>query len=102
MPDHLHAVVSVAFEGGDIGKWIWYVKREISKNLSAPGMWQRSYWDRHVRRDEDVVDAVSYVLENPTRKALCGVWREWPYSWSEWHSDSQGTDPNSWGSKTSS
>jgi REP element-mobilizing transposase RayT len=94
MPDHVHAVVSVAEAGGDIEKWIRYVKRETSKLLRRPGMWQRSYWDTHAREDEDLVAAVDYILDNPVRKGLCGVWRDWSYSWSQWHPEGRGPDPN--------
>ena len=94
MPDHVHVVVSVEEVGGDIEKWIRYVKRETAKTLARPGMRQRSYWDTHAREDEDMVAAVGYVLDNPVRKGLCSVWREWPWSWSQWHPECKGPDPN--------
>jgi len=94
MPDHLHVVVSVVEHGGDMAKWLAYVKRETAKTVHSPGMWERSYWDRHARRGDDVVAMVEYVLNNPVRAGLCERWYGWPKSWSQWHEESAGPDPN--------
>lgn len=48
-------------------------------------MWQRSYWDRHARQDDDVVGMVEYTLANSVCAGLTECAWEWPYSWSEWH-----------------
>jgi len=88
MPDHVHAVVAITKESADLRQWVRYAKREASRRLGRPGMWQRSYWDRHARAAEDVGDMVEYVLNNPVRRELCEDWSEWPYSWSLWHGGS--------------
>ena len=94
MPDHMHVVVSVAHDGGDLAKWIRYVKRQTARVLGLPALWQRSYWDRHARRDQDVAAAVDYLLYNPVRRQLCEEPCDWPYSWSEWDPEARGPDPN--------
>ena len=94
MPDHIHLVLSVVADGGDMERWLTYWKRETAKVLGQPGMWQRSFWDRHARDDEDVVGMVEYVLHNPVRRRLCESWTDWPHSWSQWHPKTIGTDPN--------
>ena len=94
MPDHVHFVVSATCENADVQKWLRYTKREIARALSAGGMWQRSYWDRHARASDDVVDVVGYTLANPVRRELCDAYDQWLYSWSEWHAETRGTDPN--------
>ncbi len=94
MPDHVHFVVSLTCENGDVRKWVRYTKREIAKRLSAGGMWQRSYWDRHARGSEAVADVVQYTLANPVRRELCYSYDQWPYSWSERRPETQGADPN--------
>lgn len=43
-------------------------------------IWERSFWDRHARKDEDVAAMIDYVLDNPVRKGLCQLCEEWPYS----------------------
>ena len=87
MPDHVHVVVSTSEAGGDVEGWARYTKREVQRLLGAHGLWERSYWDRDLRQDEDVATAVEYVLANPTRKGLCEDWAMWPHLWSEWHED---------------
>ena len=84
MPNHVHAVVAISSESGDLRQWVRYAKREASRRLGRPGMWQRSYWDRHARAADDVGDMVEYVLNNPVRRGLCEDWSQWPYSWSLW------------------
>ena len=96
MPDHVHVVASPA-EGGDVAAWVRYVKREVAKRRRTPGMWQRSYWDRHARPGDDMEATVLYVLENPVQRGLCEAWQDWPCSWSEWHDGGRGDNPNlSW------
>jgi REP element-mobilizing transposase RayT len=92
MPDHLHVVVRLLHDGGDIAKWVRYFKREASRAV-APGMWQRSFWDRHMRRDQDEETAILYVLNNPVRKGLCENAPDWPYSWSCYHPACRGLAP---------
>lgn len=94
MPDHLHAVISAMGDGGDMGGWLRFAKRETARGLELPGMWLRSYWDRHARAENDLTAMVEYALANPVRKGLCERWSEWERSWSEWHADSPGPDPN--------
>jgi len=93
MPDHLHAVVLVAEDGGDLGKWVRYFKREAARAAHLKGVWQRSFWDRHVREREDEAELVRYVLANPVRRGLCDRWYEWPYSWADSEDDSRGPHP---------
>jgi REP element-mobilizing transposase RayT len=94
MPEHMHVVCSLGEPTGDLEKWIRYVKREVATALHRPGMWQRSFWDRTVWDGDGLTFAVEYVLDNPVRRGLARTWQEWPYSWSRWHPESRGADPN--------
>jgi len=91
MPDHLHVVASVVAEGGDLAAWVRYVKRDVARAVGVPGLWQRSYWDRHTRVEDDLIGMVEYILANPVRAGLCEVWTEWPYLWSQWHDGGRGS-----------
>ncbi|NUQ01001.1 MAG: transposase [Armatimonadetes bacterium] len=93
MPDHVHVVVSTTEGDGDLQSWLRYTKRETAKALHAPGMWQRSYWDRHPRSAKEADAMVVYTLANPVRRGLCEEWSDWPYAWSERHSGGRGTAP---------
>ena len=94
MPDHLHVVLSVIEEGGDMAKWLAYFKRETARKLQAPGMWQRSFWDRHATNGDHLTTMVEYILANPIHARIVGGWSESPYTWSEWHPETKGRDPN--------
>ena len=94
MPDHVHVVISPWSECADLGKWVRYTKRAVQEALGANDIWERSYWDRHARQEDDVVTAVAYTLHNPVRAGLCERWQDWPFSWSQWHEEARGVDPN--------
>lgn len=94
MPDHLHAVISLPEETGDVAGWVRFFKRDAARRLGQPGMWQRSFWDRSARLDDDIDAMVEYTLHNPVRAGWCEDWSQWPYSWCQWHPESRGPDPH--------
>jgi len=89
MPDHLHVVCSVANSQSSFLSFISRFKSEVSRRAHQMGLvefaWERSYWDRYARDDEDVLAMIQYVLDNPVRERLCGRWEDWP--WSEYLGD---------------
>jgi putative transposase len=50
-------------------------KRENGKRL-----WQKSYYDHILRKQESVAKVVRYILENPVRKGLPTHPEEYPFS----------------------
>jgi putative transposase len=84
MPDHLHLVACVVREGGDLRGFVGGLKRRTATTLRSAGteppIWERSYWDRHVRSDEDLSATIEYILANPVRKGLCDRPEDWPYA----------------------
>jgi len=91
MPDHLHLIACVVEEGADLQPFVagfkqWTARRLGEMGFSKP-VWQRGYWDRHVREDESVGELVAYVLGNPVREGLCKQPEDWahselrPYPW---------------------
>ena len=84
MPDHLHFVACVTAAGGDVFSFAEAAKKTTGQDLRqlgvAPPIWQRSLWDRHARKQEDLGQQIDYVLQNPVRRGLCGDPDEWPYS----------------------
>ena len=58
-----------------------YTTTHVWRPRSGTGpLWQRSSYDRVIRRNDTVVAAVQYVLDNPVRKSLVSCWEEYPYS----------------------
>ncbi len=85
MPDHLHAVAQVGRDGGDILKFIYGFKKRTGRTIRQAGIvgpvWLRSFWDRHLRRDEPLAKIVHYAAMNPVEEGLCRRWQDWPYTW---------------------
>jgi len=51
-------------------------------------IWQKRFWEHHIRGDEDFAAHVRYCWINPVKHGLVGHPREWPYS--SWHRDAGG------------
>ena len=96
MPDHVHVLVLSETETALIGLVHrfkqgtgWWLKRQsaagglkASPTDANGALWQRSYYDHVLRRDEDIASVVRYILENPVRAGLVSSAEEYPYSWS--------------------
>jgi REP element-mobilizing transposase RayT len=100
MPDHVHILVS-SDEGSDLVRFVhgfkqrtgwWLRNRYVTGGLKASpttasasaGLWQKSYYDHILRREEDVYDVIRYILENPVQAGIVDLWSEYPYSWSRY------------------
>ncbi len=80
MPDHVHMLFEIR-EEGDLAKTIRIFKQTTSYRFrryrNAP-LWQRSYYDRILRRDEATAAVVRYILNNPVRRGLAEDPRNYP------------------------
>jgi putative transposase len=83
MPDHVHLLL-----GASETKGIVELVREI-KSLSTRlawqhghkgAIWQRSFYDRFLRRDEDCTEIAKYIVHNPVRKGIVECWEDYPFS----------------------
>jgi REP element-mobilizing transposase RayT len=73
MPDHLHWLIEL--KQGSLAALMYRVKsrscRSINLKRSSQGrLWQRGYYDRALRRDEDLKAAARYIIMNPLRAGL--------------------------------
>ncbi len=84
MPEHLHVLACVVEEGGDLVSFVETFKQTTGYSLSQEGarapVWQRGFWDRHVRDSDDLAKAIQYILDNPVRRGLCARPEDWPYA----------------------
>ena len=84
VPDHVHYLACVVEKGGNLRSMIEWFKRVSARRISGIGfnapIWQRSYWDRHLRPHEKTSQAVDYILDNPVRKGLCRNRDDWEHS----------------------
>ena len=74
MPNHVHVVVRL-FPGQELAKivkaWKNFSAKSANQTLGQRGrFWQREYYDRLIRDEEELDRAIQYVLENPVKAGL--------------------------------
>ena len=88
MPDHLHFIVhvsgGVAHGAGNGAHGVRPLPRMVGdfKRLLAvrSGLrFQRDFWDTRLRDEAQFAEKFAYICNNPVRKGLCRVAREWPH-----------------------
>ena len=58
---------------------------EINRSGSTLGQgWQREYFDRIMRLDEDIRRKAEYICENPVRAGLVERVDDYPWIWRSW------------------
>lgn len=107
--DHLHAIWRLPPDDGDYAKRWSAIKGEFTKGLVRTGvrlqarggkgeraMWQRRFWEHHIRDERDLAHHVDYVHYNPVKHGLVSRAVDWP--WSSFHRFvRQGRLPADWG-----
>ncbi|KJZ37759.1 REP-associated tyrosine transposase [Pseudomonas fluorescens] len=73
MPDHLHWLLEL--HNGTLAELMCRIKSRSSRSINlmrgdGRRLWQRGYYDRALRRDEDLKDAARYIVMNPLRAGL--------------------------------
>lgn len=79
MPDHLHLLVEGEADTADLKQYISMFKQisgykyaqSAAQRLSSdekPKLWQPSFYDHVLRREEDLLETVKYIFNNPVRK----------------------------------
>lgn len=93
MPDHVHLLLQGTDEDSDLWKCIVDFKQRTGFWLSQnkySGEWQKDFYDHILRKEEDVVKHVRYILNNPVRKGIVKNWKDYPfkgstiYNFDEW------------------
>ena len=82
MPDHFHLLVE-GREGSDLREFVRLFKSRSSylyKTLYGTSLWQSSYFDRVLRKDEDSLRVAEYIITNPVRRGLVRDALKYPYS----------------------
>ncbi len=54
-------------------------------------IWQKRFWERHIRDDEEFAACVNYCWINPVKHGFVERPGDWPYS--SWHRDGGGSVP---------
>ena len=83
MPDHAHIV----FEGTSTCQNLWKAmvlfKQNtgywLSKNMPEI-KWQKNFYDRIHRTEDELLNHILYIVNNPVRKGLVTHWQEYPFT----------------------
>lgn len=86
MPDHIHILLAPVSENliNLIGRFKSYTTHLILKRGYKGKVWQRSFYDHALRKEEDLAKVADYIVYNPVRKGLVKDWKEYVYSWHKW------------------
>jgi REP element-mobilizing transposase RayT len=80
MPDHLHWLIADAKEMiKSVGRLKSYSTTVAWQRGHSGRLWQRSFWDHVLRKDEDISEVARYIIENPVREGLAQEARSYPY-----------------------
>jgi putative transposase len=92
LPDHLHAIWELPEGDADYsGRWA-AIKARFSTGMEAgtrrpsqlirreKGLWQRRFWEHHIRDEADLAAHVRYCWGNPVKHGLTQRPADWPYS----------------------
>jgi len=82
MPDHLHLLVS-GQEGSSLRDFVRHFKQLSGhhyKREHGAQLWQISYYDHVLRKEEDLLAVARYIWDNPVRAGLVQERSEYLYS----------------------
>ena len=83
MPDHLHILVNPSDSGMSLPKFMQILKSKIAvlilKQTGINQLWQKSYYEHVLRKSEDLLETVNYILNNPVRKGLVEDYRGYAF-----------------------
>ena len=85
MPDHLHLLVEGNAPTSDLKEFLKTFKQRASylyrnETCGSEGkLWQPSYYEHVLRKDEDTVGVLRYMFNNPVRKELVQHFLDYSY-----------------------
>jgi putative transposase len=92
LPDHLHAVWTLPEGDSDFSTRWGAIKARFSSTVPSgrlreshrarreKAVWQRRFWEHHIRGAEDYGAHMRYCWWNPVKHGLAAHPAEWPYS----------------------
>ena len=99
LPDHLHAVWTMPDGDQDFTTRWSIIKARFSRAMPQidrrsshiarreHGLWQRRFWEQHMRSDQDRAAAINYCWLNPVKHGFVADPADWPYS--SYHRDNR-------------
>ncbi len=83
MPDHFHALIQLK-DRQTIGDCIMRIKgrsaRVLNQKLNRTGpLWQKTFYERALRREDDTQTVARYIVANPIRAGLVKRAGDYPF-----------------------
>ncbi len=83
MSDHVHLLISASEKEGII-EFVREIK-SLSTQMAwrhgySGAIWQRSFYDHFLRKDEDCEMVANYIVHNPVRAGIVQHWQNYPFS----------------------
>ncbi len=97
LPDHMHCIWTLPQGDTDYARRVQAIKAQFSRQMPCThrrashvrrrekGIWQRRFWEHHIRDPEDYRNHLQYCWQNPVKHGLVTNVQDWPYS--SWHRD---------------
>jgi len=73
MPDHLHLLIEGTKSNSDMRRFISDYKQFtgfLAKKKIGRPLWQINFFEHVLRKEEDTISVVRYILNNPVRRGL--------------------------------
>lgn len=92
LPDHMHCVWTLPEGDSDYAtRWRLIKTRFSRRHPMGPrreshiarnerGIWQRRFWEHHIRNAEDYEAHIRYCWENPVKHGYVETPEDWPFS----------------------
>ncbi len=83
MPDHFHALVGIGESKMTLGAICGAFKSLSTRAFWAFGagqLWQKQFFDHVIRSEQDFLETVEYIRQNPVRKNLVENCADWQFT----------------------
>lgn len=97
LPDHMHCVWTLPEGDRDFSTRVQVIKSRFSRTVPMGhrrlshvvrrerGLWQRRFWEHHIRNEADFHNHIAYCWHNPVKHGFVERPEDWPFS--SWHRD---------------
>jgi putative transposase len=104
MPDHVHLLVSARSAATDLQRFVRLAKQRsgyLFLRLRGQRLWQESYYERVLRRTDDLAAVIAYIVANAVRAGLVDEPVRYPYWGSQTYTREEilafiGSAPRGW------